>query len=116
MPYQVAKLEAEREAANVRLRAEPRAGELLKELARATPQEVASAGGHAKAATSNADTKQPSAYAPTLASTGMSRQQAHRFQALADVGKRDKFRGDFGRQIEQSSRATRCISAVFAFW
>ena len=47
-----------RPAVNVRLRAERRVGELLKELARATPEEVAQAGGFAKAAASPEATKQ----------------------------------------------------------
>lgn len=80
-------LEAEREVAAIRLRAERRVGELLRELARATPQEVAQAGGLAKAATSTDETKQtpPSPYAAALADNGMSRQAAHKFQALADI-------------------------------
>jgi len=94
-------LEAEREAANVRLRAERRAGELLKELARADE----SRGGDLKSASARA-TPIRSPYSETLASTGTSRQQAHRFQALADMRKPDKIRRDFGRQIAQSSRAT----------
>lgn len=85
---QARNVEAEREAANVRLRAERRAGELLKDLARATPREVAQAGGTAKAATSKGRTKQqsaPSAYASTLADLGMSRQTANRYQAVAEI-------------------------------
>lgn len=77
--------DAERKACEIRLRAERRTGELLKELARATPQEVAKAGGHAKAATSDGETQQPSPYAEALQSTGISRQTAHRYQALANV-------------------------------
>lgn len=93
---QARNLNAEREAANVRLRAERRVGELLKDLARATPQEVAQAGGIAKAASSADETKQtsisdmarshgPSPYAVALADQGMSRQQASRYQALANI-------------------------------
>lgn len=107
---QARNLEAERKAANVRLRAERRAGELLKALARAeTPSpngrrgndRIASNDGtqfpSPAAATSTDRTKQqgrtdapsppppPSPYARTLTETGMSRQQAHRFQALANV-------------------------------
>lgn len=83
---QARNLDAEREAANIRLRAERRVGELLKELARATPREVAQAGGIAKAATSNDATKQPPApspYAVALTDNGISRQQAARYQAVA---------------------------------
>ena len=93
---QARNLDAEREAANVRLRAERRVGELLKDLARATPQEVAQAGGIAKAATSADETKQtsisdmarsrgPSPYAAALSEQGMSRQQASRYQAIANI-------------------------------
>jgi len=76
--------EAERRASEVRLRAERRAGELLKELARATAAEAGSAGGHAKAGTSNGVTCQ-TAYASALDRTGLSRQTANRYQALANV-------------------------------
>ena len=74
--------EAEVEAANVRLRAERRAGELLKELARTEPEEK---GRRAHASTSALVTNSPSPYAAALESNGMSRQTAHRFQALANV-------------------------------
>jgi hypothetical protein len=93
---QARNLDAEREAANVRLRAERRVGELLKELARATPEEVAQAGGLAKAAMSADVTKQasisemarsrgPSPYATALADQGITRQAASRYQALANI-------------------------------
>ena len=71
--------EAERQAANVRLRAERRAGELLKVLARAQ--------GARNDTLSRPVTK--SAYAEALEETGMSRQQAHNFQALANVPEED---------------------------
>ena len=84
--------EAERKASEIRLRAERRTGELLKELARATPVEVATAGGFAKAATPNDADKQtaaftptPSPYASALQQTGISTQTASRYQALANV-------------------------------
>lgn len=79
--------DAERKACEVRLRAERRTGELLKELARATPAETAAAGGRAKAATSNDGIQQTSPYAEALSRTGISRQSAHRYQALAEVPK-----------------------------
>lgn len=72
--------EAEREAANVRLRAERRVGELLKELARAV---VPNPKGNNQVA-SNGGT-QPSPYAEALTANGMSRQAASRFQRLAEV-------------------------------
>lgn len=86
---QARNLEAERQAANIRLRAERKAGELLKELARATPEETARAGGHGKAATSTPLTQQESPYAKALSDTGISRQTAHQFQALANVPEED---------------------------
>lgn len=92
---QARNLDAEREAANVRLRAERRVGELLKELARTEPAEAAVMGGHAKAAMSDGGTRQtisemarsrgPSPYAAALADQGMSRQQASRYQAIANI-------------------------------
>lgn len=81
---QARNLEAEREAANVRLRAERRAGELLKELARAQTS------GLKQGPLSNDVTTEQSPYATALADTGMSRQTAHRYQQLADMP-----RGDF---------------------
>lgn len=74
--------EAERRAADVRIRAEIRTGELLKELAR-------SEGGRPTKNASNDATsyKEPSEYAATLESVGLSRQAANRYQQLANVPK-----------------------------
>lgn len=77
--------EAEREAANVRLRAERRVGELLKDLARIEPAERNPQGRNQHEVTSYGATKPPSPYAETLERQGISRQAAHRFQALANV-------------------------------
>jgi hypothetical protein len=78
--------DAERRACHIRLIAERRYGELLKELYRTPPHEAASAGGKAKAG------KLPppapgsgSAYAQALKDTGVSSQAASRYQALAEV-------------------------------
>lgn len=71
--------EAERKACEIRLRAERRTGELLKELARAQTS------GLRQGPLSNAATTEASPYAEALQSTGISRQTAHRYQALADV-------------------------------
>lgn len=80
---QAGNMEAERKACNVRLRAERQAGLLLKELARAeTPNP---SGRNQHEVTSQERTQPASPFAQTLADTGMSRQQAHRFQALANV-------------------------------
>lgn len=79
---------AERRAANVRLIAERRYGELLKALARAEPEQrspgrpVNMSGVGTNFQTARPE---PSPYARALVETGTSRQQAHRLQALADV-------------------------------
>jgi hypothetical protein len=97
---QARNLDAEREAANVRLRAERRVGELLKDLARATPEEAGQLGGFAKAGASPEATRQtsiseqamatgPSPYASALRDHGISRQTAHKFQALANIPEAD---------------------------
>lgn len=95
---QARNLDAEREAANVRLRAERRVGELLKDLARAeTPNPagknqhvVTSADGtQPQSISEQARCKGPSPYATALAEQGMSRQAAHRFQSLASIPERD---------------------------
>jgi hypothetical protein len=73
--------DAERRASEIRLRAERRTGELLKDLARATPADAGKASGQARGNASNAATRsaeQPSPYAETLQRTGISRQTAHR--------------------------------------
>jgi len=72
--------DAERRACNIRLVAERRYGELLKELARSQGERTditCPAGGE----------KSPSPYAQALASDGISTQAASRYQALADVPK-----------------------------
>jgi len=92
---QARNLDAEREAANVRLRAERRVGELLKDLARAQGERTdlvatLSADGTKSASISEqARCKGPSPYATALAEQGMSRQAAHRFQSLASIPERD---------------------------
>jgi hypothetical protein len=78
---QARNLDAEREAANVRLRAERRVGELLKELARADT----AAGGDVKSASVRETPIQPSPYATALSEQGISRQAASRYQALANI-------------------------------
>lgn len=89
---QARNLEAEREAANVRLRAERRVGELLKDLARADAADAGRASGIARAMNvSPEETRSmaPSPYAAALADHGISRQTAHKFQALAAIPKAD---------------------------
>lgn len=79
--------EAERRACEVRLRAERRTGELLKELARATPSDAGKASGAARSNAPNDAERSP--YARALAETGLSTQTASRYQALANVPERD---------------------------
>ena len=83
---QARNLEAERQANNVRIRAEIRSGELLKELARATPAEAGVKGNIAMGRMSDDRTcVAPSPYAEALTTNNISRQAANRFQALAAV-------------------------------
>lgn len=93
---QARNLDAERQAANVRLRAERRVGELLKDLARAEVPNPQGLGGRAgKIDTSSEGTQQtiseqarckgPSPYAAALDQHGISRQTAHKFQTLAAI-------------------------------
>jgi len=70
--------DAERLASEVRLRAERRTGELLKDLPRTEPQRR-----HASPISPDAAEKSP--YAKALAETGISTQTASRYQALAAV-------------------------------
>ena len=82
--------EAERKAADIRLRAERRAGELLKELARATPQQVAAAGGNAKAGNMLSGIVADSTpYRQALDRTGIPPRTATRYQQLANIPAED---------------------------
>lgn len=98
--------EAERKAIDIRLRAERRAGELLKELARMDVAEVAAVGRAAKALMSAPETleRPQSDYARTLDDLGMSRQKAHRFQQLAAVPE-ETFEAALADPIRQPSAA-----------
>ncbi|MDP1873679.1 hypothetical protein [Phenylobacterium sp.] len=96
---QARNLDAEREAANVRLRAERRVGELLKDLARADHADAGRASGLARAVNASPEDtrsiseqampKGPSPYASALYEHGISRQTAHKFQALANIPEAD---------------------------
>jgi len=81
---QARNLDAERQACNIRLRAERRSGELLAELARATPSEAGQASGVARGNVSN-DAIRSSPYADALSRTGLTRQTANRYERLAAV-------------------------------
>ncbi len=80
--------DAERRASEIRLRAERRAGQLLKEMARADAPNPSGKNQHEVASN---DVTQPdkSAYATALESSGLSRQVANRYQALANVPEED---------------------------
>lgn len=83
---------------HVRLRAERRVGELLKELARSDKSEAGAAGGHAKAASPDDATKQPpSPYAQTLGDLGMSRQTWGSFSASKRRNGLPEFQQRIGR-------------------
>jgi hypothetical protein len=78
--------DAEREACNIRLRAERRVGELLKELARVEPQERAQRANIAQGRLPrDGANDSPSPYGQALIDNGISRQDASRMQRLADV-------------------------------
>ena len=81
---QARNLDAERKACDIRLRAERRTGELLKELQR--DQTVGLKRG-SDLPLSNDEITGKSEYAEALQRTGISRQTASRYQALADVPK-----------------------------
>lgn len=77
---------AERNACDIRLRAERKVGQMLKDLQRASPTEAA-AKSHERyeSCVSNDATSKKSEYAQTLQQTGISRQTAHRYQRLAEL-------------------------------
>jgi hypothetical protein len=79
--------DAERKAADVRLRAERRTGELLRDMARS---ETRGGGDRRSSAAANqmsnaAINDTASEYSAALESAGLSRQTAHRYQQLAEV-------------------------------
>lgn len=83
---QAGNVDAERKACEVRLRAERRAGELLKELARAPTAQGGNTGANQHVpAPADREPAQPSPYAAALAENSISTQQASRMQRLADV-------------------------------
>src|SRR5690606_17830774 len=84
---QVRNTEAERRASEVRLRAERKAGELLKALARADAPNPGGRNQHE--VTSNDRTQPTSPYNQALESTGLTCQTAHRYQALANVPEKE---------------------------
>jgi hypothetical protein len=103
--------------ANIRLRAERRVGELLKELARADHSDAGRASGVVRAGNASpedtrsiseqARCKGPSPYAQALADHGMTRQTAHRFQALHDERDAPTIRLRARRSASGSGRTVR---------
>ncbi len=81
---QAKNMDAERKAADIRLRAERRTGELLRELARAQAPNPRGTNQHSEVMSKGA-TQPKSDYAATLDRTGISRQTASSYQALAEV-------------------------------
>jgi len=77
---QIRNTEAERTACNIRLRAERRLGELLKELARTLPPERG-----LRAHSSSPNGAENSPYARALTDNDISTQSASRYQRLADI-------------------------------
>jgi hypothetical protein len=77
--------EAEQRAHNVRLRAEKRIGELMKEMER----DERSKGGDVKSAPRSAEPIKPSEYAATRERLGITTQDASTFQQLADMPKEE---------------------------
>jgi hypothetical protein len=83
---QAQNLDAEQRAREIRLRAERRTGELLKELARATPAQAGSTGGHAKAGrVAPASVAAASPYREALQQAQIPERTAQRYQTLAAV-------------------------------
>ena len=75
--------EAEREACEIKARAEIRTGELLKELARVTNADAGAIGGNTKAGNVAPPAKgAASPYAQALTDNNISSQSASRYQAL----------------------------------
>lgn len=78
--------DAERKAADVRLRAERRTGELLRDMARAEgPQNGKAGPGRGNTSSDATCFIEASEYSAALESAGLSRQTAHRYQQLAEV-------------------------------
>jgi len=85
--------DAERKASEVRLRAERRTGELLKDLARATAPNPQGSNQHKEVTPNDAEQPTPSPYASALQQTGISTQTASRYQALANIRARAALAG-----------------------
>jgi hypothetical protein len=98
--------DAERRACEIRLRAERRTGELLKELPRATPAQAGAKGNVAqgKDAPPAMRSASPSPYAKALSDTGISTQSASRYQALASVPP-DQFEAALGQPSKPTTNA-----------
>lgn len=80
---QAKNVEAERKACEIRLRAERKAGDLLASMKRAERPNPTGRNGHE--VTSHRATQPRSEYTQALQTSGLSKQTAHRYQALARV-------------------------------
>lgn len=98
---QAMNVEAERKACEVRLRSERRAGELLRELERATPQ-TANPSGKANPPATAAGGSTP--YREALDRTGTSERTAQRWQELANVD-REAFEAALANPDEKPTTA-----------
>ena len=77
-------IDAERKAAEIRLRAERKAGELLAKMKKSSSKETATKGGHAKAGTvPPAAVAESSVYRQAIESAGIKERTARRWQELA---------------------------------
>jgi hypothetical protein len=77
--------EPERQAAEIRIRCERRAGELLRNLSRATTPNPLGLGGKAGKFVTSSELTQQSSYGEALSQNGLSRQTANTYQKLAAV-------------------------------
>lgn len=80
---QAKNVEAERKACEIRLRAERKAGDLLASMQKATNRDAGKVSGAVRSNESHRVTR--SEYAQALQTSGLSKQTAHRYQALARV-------------------------------
>ncbi len=77
--------DAERKACEIRLRAERKAGDLFKDMARTPPQKASPTGRAGKAETPEAVAGDSSEYRTALESSGVTERTAQRWQELASV-------------------------------
>lgn len=96
--------DAERKAVEIRIRAERRAGELMKSLQRADKPNPAGVNQHQVISRSGMQPKPKSQYADTLERARIAPQTAHRWQQLAEVPT-ERFEAHLAAEEKPSSRA-----------